>query len=134
MHEFTATEVFSALRRLMPERDAWMVAEAATGPVNWDEVRSSPPVRPSGEGLAYVPVPSGHFIGDTLILLSFVSAEAALKVERYREWLRGGAPPDAAEDAAWEARRAVLAAWRDDGYPRGEDLPGESASPRPDGR
>jgi len=125
MHEFTATEIFEALRRVAPEREAWLAAEDATALVDMEAIRSSPSARPSGQGLAYVPVPTMNFTEDMLVLLSLVSDETAAKVERYRELLRGGAALTEEEARAWTTRRAELTEWRDSGYPREEDASAE---------
>ena len=47
-----------------------------------------------------------------MILLSLLSAESNARVERYVTQTRGR-PRDAAEQEAWDHRRAELKAWRE---------------------
>jgi hypothetical protein len=118
-HEFTAAEIFAALRPLLGDVQAWQVAEHATAPVDLDALRAEPLRNAEGPGLAYRPVPTVNFTMDTLLLLSLVSDEAAAKVARFRATLYRGAAPEAAE-REWQRRRAEMAAWRDAGFPQAE--------------
>jgi hypothetical protein len=114
-HEFTAAEIFAALRPLLGDAPAWQVAEDARAPVDLDARRAEPLRNAEGPGLAYRPVPTVNFTTDTLLLLSLVSEETAAKVARHRAALYRGAAPEAAE-REWQRRRAEMAAWRDAGF------------------
>jgi hypothetical protein len=86
-HPFTEDELYCAFRLMKaPEAEA----------------------REAAQALVAVQRQRLLFVDDTPILLSLLSAEVHAKVERYRAALRGNAPPDPAEEAEWQRRRAEL--------------------------
>ena len=129
IYEFTASEIFEALRQVMPETEARRIADSVTEPVDMEAIVAQPPNNPNGPGLPYWPIPTVNFTSDTLILLSLLSAETAAKVDRYRARLRNAEAIPPHEEEAWQRRRQELAAWRDAGFPLENEDNGESDTP-----
>jgi hypothetical protein len=117
MHEFTASEIFEALRRGMSEDEARRAADFLAEEVDIDAILAGPPQNPDGPGVPSWDVPTVNFSQDMLILLSLVSSTTAAKVDRYRAQLRDAGAIQPQEDEAWQRRRQQFAAWRDAGYP-----------------
>ena len=124
MHEFTASEIFEALRRGMSEAEARRAADFLVEGVDIDAILAGPPQNQDGSGVPSWDVPTVNFSQDMLILLSLVSTETAAKVDRYRAEQRDAGAIQPQEDEAWQRRRQQFAAWRDAGYPP-EDKSGD---------
>jgi hypothetical protein len=129
MHEFTASEIFEALRRVMPEAEARRIADFLAEPVDLDAIRAEPPQNQRGPGLSYWTIPTVNFSPDTLILLSLVSTETAAKVDRYRAELRDAGAIQPHDDQEWNRRRQQFVAWRDAGFPREDEIDNDPDAP-----
>ena len=127
-HEFTAAEIFEALRPFMPETEARRAADFLAEPVDLDAIRAEPPQNEGGSGLSYRTIPTTNFSIDTLILLSFVSTATADKVDRYRGRMRDAGAISPKDDEDWQLRRKELAAWRDKGFPQTPDDTGPTSA------
>lgn len=92
---FSEEELYQALRLILPETEA----RAAAAPLPAPTAEHFAELQP-GEHI----VRGINFTDDTLILLSLVSEELRVRVERYRARRRGAAPLDADDERAWQAR------------------------------
>ena len=131
IHEFTASEIFEALRRVMSEAEARRAADFLAEEVDIDAIHAGPPQNPDGPGVPSWDVPTVNFSHDLLILLSLVSTETAAKVDRYRAELRDAGAIQPQEDEAWQRRREQFAAWRDAGYPPEDKTANDPDAPAP---
>ena len=129
MHEFTAAEIFEALRVGMPDADARRLADHLAQPVDMDAILADPPQNQNGPGVPYWSIPTINFSTDTLILLSLVSASTAAKVDRYRAEMRAAGAIKPQDDDEWQRRRDQIAGWRDEELRRREDSEADPDTP-----
>src|SRR5688500_15957970 len=106
-HLFTEQELFVVMRLFLPDDEA----RATAGEIMQGVNKHGQTVERSAESAVASVI---DFSLDTLILLSLLSEETRLKVER---WRRRFGEPTAEAQRRWEARRAILVQWAEEGYP-----------------
>ncbi|MGI9091070.1 MAG: hypothetical protein ACR2GG_08205 [Gemmatimonadaceae bacterium] len=108
LRPFSESELFRAAALVMPETDAATfareIAESGADMFRVGERRLEHPLPRSG----FVSVPHSTYTLDTLILLSLVSEEMRVKVERFRAEQRYSSPETAHEREQWKERRHEL--------------------------
>lgn len=103
---FSEDELYRVFRLVVDsETNARAMAQNALAPPPPRDLLP-PPGQPT-HGLQFVTIPHVSLTEDTLVLLSLLSEELRVRVERYRNEQRGRSPTPR-EQQEWEARRAEL--------------------------